>query len=710
MVLAAVLIPIFLGTSPGRAPFDFDSKAASVRQLVARLSAETGEKLGASAELAQKIVFVHAHGVTPANLKTRLADVLQAEWTMKSGVNTLVRTPALEKRIWVEHLAYRRKLVDVALEDARKHLESAFDAKALAKKVIDLGDAESTNGDPAAMQRMYQERQEVYRSGPLARLLARLVLACDPSDLAAVGPYERRVFRIDPTVMQRGFDNSKYQAAVDAFAIEQQAWIDEAAKANLGEAKGSRMVSDPRVQLEIPPHIPPAYLEVARGEMTSLFNVNLRLADIQAPFEPIVAQLSFADPARKFLDRQANPPTPAADDPVVDLSDESKEFQKRMIEAFMTSQPASMSPRMRDMVLHLDTNDPLAWTVSDALSAYAATRQENLIAAIPDSALLIGFMLGRDQKVRVGSFIRALQESGTMELREKDGWGDMRPIDRYEAEIDFTPRTATIDLMRSTMAAGRLDIHDYAKYAFESGRLNRGGLGDYFLAMYDRSVLGTSDQTDWKALQLYGSFTSDQQNRLEAGARIPLTGMNRDQRRIVERIVYAKKLNGATTFEAVEPTQSFALGLPSTCVVSATVRKTPVIVAYGRGPDGVVRPLRGLNAYTLATIEAEIVGDPGKMASYGVTGLVGYAAGADKAITLRVEPAPGAFAQSNITVPDYSATATPTSWDKLPDPLRKQVEAAIAQLKARKDGQPKEGVPPPKEAKWIRGSTSSLRN
>ncbi|MFI5386003.1 MAG: hypothetical protein ACHQ50_07765, partial [Fimbriimonadales bacterium] len=686
MVWAAVLLPLTI-LFPNQKILDFDAKATAIGPLLERLSAQTGAKLKASPKIAQEIVFVRAKGVELKDLKARLAEALSAEWTRDGVTDVLTRTPAIEKQIWKSQVAYRRKLVEEALKDAQRRVALKFDAKALAIGLLAQGSGADSQSDPAAARRRFEAEKDLFSRGPMSRLLDRLVLACNPDDLAAVGPYERHIFKLNPTQMQRGIDRSKFEAAMAAFSVEQQAWIDEAAKVTFPDSQDGRMVSDPRSQLRNGTTLSGISLEVRRGEMTALFNANLTSEAAQPFGNTVLMQTMFADPARKFLDSQMTPAAANTEDPVVELSVDSREFQDRMSEAFMSRQPAALTPRMRGLMLGVESNDPLSWTVSDALSTYAESRKVNVVAALPDQALTIAFSVARQQPLRAGQFMRGLLDSGTVDLHEKDGWAVIVPGDRVEAALDFTPRAAVAELMKSVFAAGRLDIHDYARYAFQSKRLNRGGLGEYFLAMYDRSFLGASDRTDWKSLQLYGSFSPMEQRAMESGGRYPYSGMSPDQRTIVERIVYWYRLTrgqinadgeiASSNVWSVEPTDSFAMGVPSSCVVVAKAKSSPTIVAYGKGADGQIRPLRSLDAYTLATIEAEIVGNSDRMSQYGVAGLAGYAPGANSILTLRVEVTPGVWAQSDITVPDFDANAVPVPWDKLPDPYPKQIEAAI---------------------------------
>lgn len=676
---------------------DFDSKAAAVGQVLAKLSGQVGVKLRAAPKLAEEVVYVHAKQVDLPTLKAKLAEAMAGAWTVDGEFEVLTRTPALENKVWKDHVAYRRRLVDDALKDIQKKLAVAFDAKALAAGLSALPTEADVSGDMSAARRRYEMQNALFERGPRARLLDRLLLACNPDDLAAIGPYERRVFKVGPTALQRGFNGGKFKQAMAAYAIEQQAWNDEAAKANFKAEPEGRMASDPRGQIEPGAKTPKFTLEVKRGEMTALLLVNLT-GDTESGNQ-IMGQAALADPARKFLDGQMTPAEPVATDPVVSLSENSKEFESAMKDRFAGRGSHALSPRMKEMMLGVVTEDPLSWAVSDALNDYSKSKAENIVAVLPDSLLSTTFFISRERPLRVNAFMESLVQSGATELQSRDGWLEISPADRYEAKLNFTPRGSVVALMKSVFGLGRLDIRDYAKYAFDSKLLNRGGLGDWFLALYDPSVLGASDRTDWKCLQLYGSFSRREQASLEAGGQFAYGAMNFGQKSIVERIVFADRLSldgdGFSDYRGAEPTEMFATGVPGDCVTSATVQKTPVIVAYARDKDGKTRPLRNLDPYTLATIETDMLGNPERMAAYGVANLAGYAIGADKILNLKIQISPRVRKVASITVPDYDANATPVAWDKLPEPFAKSVAGAIAQVKANKVGQPVRVNPPP---------------
>lgn len=677
-------------------PFDFACKACSVSKLLTQLDKVAGTHSKAGPSVAHEIVYVRVSHMTAPDLRANLAEVVGGHWEHAGSEDVLTRGAADERAIWSAHIAYRRKLVDKALAAAKARLATPFDANGLA-----VGLAQEPTGlpnDQREARRRYLAEKNLFGRGPMARLLDRLILACDPNDLAAIGPYQRHVFRLDATPMQHRISPDKYQAALAAFATEQAAWKEAATHATFRRDEGGSAASDPRSQVDIATDPGPVSLEISRGEMAGLFMVNLTAS--VSPFGyRIVTQTVFADPAREFLDASMTPKPPAKDDPDVSLSPESAMFAERAVGLFKQGSPEPVSDALLKQMLGVESSDPLSWSVSDTLDGYSAAQHVNIVAALPDAAFTYSLFGAANGKPHVGQAMGDLTASGTIALTALPNCVQIGPVDRYEAELDFTPRKPVAALMSATVSDGRLDTMRYAQFAFESKRLNRGGLDMIFLAMYDRSLLGPSDRTSWKSLQLFGALDREQLRTLGSGGSITYGVLSPDQRRIVERIVYAGRLSrlnadGGSNVWAIEPTENFATGIPSGARITATTRSTPVIVAYCKGKDGKTRPSRSLDARNLADVVVNVVGNPERMAQYGVSDLAGFAMGTETTWTIRVQLDAQAFADSTILVPTYDAAATPVAWDKLPDAVAKQVASQVKQFTDQKSKQTASKSPP----------------
>jgi hypothetical protein len=438
--------------------------------------------------------------------------------------------------------------------------------------------------------------------------------------------------------------------------------------------------------------------------MACLFNANLVGEPEASGRRPILCQASLADPSRKFLDAMIVPPPAAKDDPDIVLSPNSQEFQRMLQATFMGGASEPLKEKSIQLLLHPDEIDPVGFGANEVLRAYGDTKNLNVVAALPDEVLGVLWFSAQEGPLKLYRGLNAMLASSCVELKEQAGWAVFTHGDPYETPATFTPRAPMAVLMKALIDKRRLDIRDYARFAFKSGRVARMGLGEFYMAFYDRTALGALDHTDWNGLSLYGSFDAAQQKGLDEGARIPIGLLSASQMSIVRRVAYAGEIQSETQMgdgttrrsnRVIEPTETFAAGLPLGGVVTATTKSIPTIVAYGKSANGEVRPLRDLNPWTLAVIEDEVIGDPRKMQAYSVAGLVGYAPGADKLVALRVELMPNVWKEMALTVPAYDAAATPVRWDQLPDPWAKQIRDAMEQNKARKATQPGKAIPPP---------------
>lgn len=692
MVLSALFA---LSVLAGQDTIKLDLKAAPIASILEQVDTKTGANLRASAALAHEVVFVQVDGVSLADLKSRLAEVMSASWVVKTDGEYLERTPDQQREIWTRHLASRAAMIQESLGTVRKVVEKPFDGKALANGLAALRPADEFGDDRAGAMVRYKAERALFESGPMGRLLRKLLLACDPKDLAAIGPHERRIFTLNPTRMQRGFNKNQFDQALAAFAKEQTDWAEAAAKVNFPTDNRGRMVSDPRSQLDYEAEkLRSVRLEVKRGEMTALFNVNLLGHRDPFPGVTVLTQADFEDAARRFMNAQMNPTAPGETDPAVELSADSKTFQARLSQAFSGRTPDPMTPEFRELLLNVDKHEPLGLATSDALVTYANHKKVNLIAALPDNALGAAWFVSTDQKPRAEQIVRAIVNLCGVELRESGKWALLVPLDRWEHALDFTPRGPVAELVKAVDAKAALDPRDYARYAYRSGRGWRMGLGDIWLGLYSPSFLGASDFTDWNGLRLYGSFPLARQRELEDGKKFPITGLTPEQRKIVEAIVYAgpiaseQKISSNLSqqlHEPIEPTDAFANGVPADAVVSGSSREARVLVAYGKASDGSLRPLRKIDHWTIAAVELEVVGNTERMARYGVPGLVGYAPGKEKMIAIRVELGPGIWKESTLMVPEYDPNAKPVAWDKLSPEDVKVIANAIEQTRARKN-------------------------
>lgn len=689
--------------SSSSSTFDFKPGADNLRTVVAQLAQASGEKLAVDGEIAHEVVFVLMSKADSKAIRDELANAVVGTWVEKDGGFILERTPVQKNQIWKQHLEYRRKEVDRALAEMEKELEKPFDARALADGLRKLPDEQSVRTDPQAARVRQRTYQQLVDMGPLARLMRRMLLACDRNDLASIGPFERRVFRFRANKRQGKMNEAAFRTAAAQFAKEQAAWVDTATANPFPEDRGGRTVSDPRSQTRISEKAAlDAELVVSRGERAELLIVNLN-GPPDGLTRHTLCQLFVADASRNFLNSFGEGMGTETNDPFVTFSRDSQIIADAIRSLWSQDRSYAPSPELLDLVGKVDEREPLQWITGDVLTAYAVHKRINVVAVLPDQAFIMA-MYGGTDKVRVLQSVNNLVKSGTLHLEATATCHRFVPVDRWEAALDYTWRPAMSKMIRSVIEKGRLDMRDYATYAFESRRLNRGGLADAFVMMVDNTLMGTTDFTSWDGMRLYGSFMPKARQDLEAGGSINYAGMSAVQKQIVERIIYRDVIQSEERLDRhssslnhapVEPTDAFPNNLPPNTQVVSKVNAAETIVAYGRDKNGKVKILRSLNPWTLATAVVDGLDNPQVVQRYGLSNLVGFAPGTDRLLSLRIVVGPGLWKETPFVIPDYDEKARPAAWEKLPEGLRKQVEDGIKQVQQQRQNQGGGTTPPP---------------
>lgn len=686
------------------AKIDFACNATSLRTALTSLSQATGHKLEANGMVADQVVMIQAHDVSLKDLKDRIATVVAGTWETKGDREIIQRLARQSDAIVADYRAKRKKLLAAEQDRFRKLIEKPFQAKALLQGLTNLGDEPKPGGDRADSIAYWEKQQVLFESGPLARLLRRLFLAASLDDLAAVGPYERHIFTPSPTKRQKGISRAKFDAAISKYREEQSAWVETCRGVDFAEDPRGRMVSDPRTQLKHDPNATEFQFIYTRGEMTGLGMINLRGAnDPNSGGRYIIAQANLAGPERDLMNASMKPESVPADDPVIQLSADSKLMDKAFMGMMATRKNVALSPEILALVLNPELKDPLGLSVSDALRDYAKSKKSNFVGCLPDSLFNWMFFASSRRAARLGIVMDTFRRTGALEFEEKDGWIVATPGYRYEDELNFTPRKAMGDLVRSTAKRGTMDTIDFASFAFQSNRISRRGLESLYLGILDTSSLSLMDRNDWNTFRLYGGLSSEQRKIIEENGSVPTRGMSSHLQAIVDRIVYSDEVRSETTASGgsystsshiIEPTEVYANGLPVGAALTGKASASAILVAYGTGPNGKPRGLRSLDPYNLANVETNVVGNPELMKSYGVPDLLGYAPGLQKNIRLRLLLEPGIWRESMISVNVFDDSATPVAWDKLPEEWVKQIKAGFEQVKAQNERE-KKGTPPP---------------
>jgi len=695
-----MLLSIALVLASQNPKLDFHCNATNLSSILASLSKQVGTKLEAEGTLGNQILFIDVKDVPLSSLKEKIAHAVAGTWRQREGREVILRLPAQETGVFNEQVKVRTEQFRAELATQAKALDKPFDAKALLQGLLAIQDKDGVQLSRA----QYEQQMALQARSPYSRFLTRLLLAARPEDLAAVGPYERRLFKLNPTRRQSGLDRAKYQAAVKILEAEQKQWLEAIAGIDFTSTQG-RTVSDPRTQTQ--PVDPNAeyMITFSRGDMTGLGMANLgpaKDADDHTG-QSVMMQIHLAGPQRDFLNGLANQRA-SGTDPEVELSPLSKAFLTRFMQFSQARSTGAPSEEVKSLLMNPHKTDPLALIVSDTLKQYAAVNKANVVACLPDSAFMWSTAIAANGNPRLMTMIDGLRQSDSLEHHKDDGWTTFTPINRYEEELNFTARVPLADLMASIERHGRLDLEDYATYAYRSGRVARLAIGEYYLMILDSTLMSGMDQTNWFALRLYGSLNEKEREKIASGGSIPIASMSPGQKAIVERMIFRDALRSETITDtgwsmslgprAVEPSDAYANKVPDGAMLTGRKKDVPVLFAYGKREDGKVRPLREVDPYGIAHMETEIVGNVEQMKNYGIPNLVGYAPATSRKVVLRIVTEPGVWLEAAVKTHLVDPNASPVAWDKLSDQSKNEISKAMEILKKQKEER-KKGPPPP---------------
>lgn len=683
MTSLAVLAILSLQTATLSVEVTGENVAAVLRK-VSSLSGTTHEVKG---DLAEEIIALRLAESSPEIFRENLAKALDATWIREGNKHILTRTTTNEKEIWNRHLDLRKQFVEDIFNTLSAQVSPEFDARGLVFSLKAL---------PDQSDRTFHQRLEaVSKKGAIARLLKRLVMACNQEDLASVGQYERAVFKVNPTKRQKRIDPTAFKRAFDEFKKENDQWLEAASNQDFGDAS-NMTVSDPRSQTKYKALDPERVsLHVKRGDMAGFGMVNLVYSESPGSRPNILAQEFLADPARMFLNSMQNPPSARSDLPSAELSVEAKESMMAL-RSFNTGTPLKLSETTLLALAKPTERDPNSLFFGEIVIDYAKQNKLNLIASLTDPMSTVSMFLNSTKIQPAETTISQLIQAGS--LKKEEGSKDFvlfTTKDRYEDSQAFTNRMAMEDLIKAELASN-LGFNELCKYAFESKRLTRYGIGETYLGMYNFSKLLTLLNSDWEAAKIYGSFTAAQKKILEANNTIPFAGLRPEQKALVERLIYNAQLDSDEVLEQnsrqlgsfLEPTDAFPEKLPEGTNVHLSEKSIPTIVSYTKDSNGQVKPGRTINTYTLANyiVDKEPV-------KYSLSNLEGFAMAKTRFIQIRIYVAKDTFKNLVVETVEYDSKAKPGPYTSLPESVRNEITNYVTELE--KAAANKRIVPPP---------------
>ncbi|MGV3618950.1 MAG: hypothetical protein ACO1SV_26790 [Fimbriimonas sp.] len=624
----------------------FSAPAGRASVLLKKLGDQTGVTLETTNQTKDEVLLIRVKDVPLKDVLERIAKVSDADWRADGNGFRLSRSGERQNEAVKAELEARTEALG-------RQLKEAMERQA---KLPAWDNAQATkHADRQVAQREAMMRGEgVLRlSGadafateetPGGRVLVTLLAGLGPKALAAVGPTHRIVYALNPTRAQRPLaansgtllrkyvENQKLYA--EAFRKRQPA--EEGRTVVIRGASGPEMGSgDPNLG------IGQAILVLTRAN--EMVQANLTVADTNGD---TIATANWN------VQIPVPGPTPPTEEAALELSPIGSEFAKlaggaptggrtggptrvmavRMVASgsgggfsFDNSQavpPVPITPALRAFLLRPEENDPQALVVGDALEKAADKVGKNLVASLPDSAIMPLARRFANEKVTATSLLGYMGGAAGLRIDASDAWLQVSPKYPVTAREQAIDRVAFGRLGRTLQDGGFVRLNELANFATaQTKAVSTQDFDGSALRLINAGAATTAigPLSEPNILRLYATLTPAQQNTLGNGGAIPFTQLTGAQRTIIANDVFTsfdgpqlsqqRGERGTMTVTAIsgggprsfmsfgggvknERTQMLPEGLPANGVLKVATNRQ--LAAYGieskSGAGGIVTP------------------------------------------------------------------------------------------------------------------------
>ncbi|MFZ4508152.1 MAG: hypothetical protein ACOYON_10715 [Fimbriimonas sp.] len=531
-----------------------EAKAQTADKLLATLGQKLGLTLEATPQTKSSILILRLQDAPADQVLEKIAYTISASWRREGPGYRLVRdagqTLAMrQKEEAQEAESYRKAQVKLAEELTKQGVFGPTEAKALAKEFT--GAVQKTNNqefNAAQWQRM----NALEKRGPANRLIKRMLLTLNPRDLAAIEARTKVVLSSRPNKMQFPLDR-RALAAIDQYVREQNTWAEAAATVPTeSDDENAMWESGLRVRKSLPEPPDKVLLTISRYSAMGSVQFEVLLADATGK---IITRATDSLDTMSEQYQGIGQEKPKPDDPVIELSAESKEFAAMLRGSFARQGgKVQMSPELRAKLLQPEEHDPLSFVSSDIMLGIGKAKNVNLIVEGGDLDIILanpegsGFTLNRSLAL-AGIFHEMEEKDGFLIMKQKN------PIRSARFTID---RKLLGMYLRTIDKQGSINLEQKAEYAYRS-KVEDFGI-EMFLAQL---IQGTSElefSDDRLTLQLYGSL-SRQQRQVALGEGLAIRSLLPEQRTLINRLVFGMNSNLNVEYTDGQMDQSYYNGL-----------------------------------------------------------------------------------------------------------------------------------------------------
>jgi hypothetical protein len=700
MLAALLAVSIAHACDPLNQDIVFERPAMPLKRLLPLLSEEAGLSLSAHDSVREHVVLLHIRRGSVREAMDALAEATHARWFQQDGKHVLRRPAELQAQLEREELQLRAERVRAAIAELTPRIEGAFDeqaAKSLLQRLISMRQRISQSDGDWNAQGAYEA---LWQEGPMMRALLKLVKSIPPEELGSIRNPERRVYKVDPTKMQRPFGPGAREV-LEQLATDLALWSRITGSAEIPALNRGEIVSDPLATRgsSLPQDLSRLAVIVTDGFGGQGPFCNLTILDGN---EHVLAQLHLPTFRRSTVFDLAYAPAAKTPQSRVALSQES-EALVQVIKRVM-GQPDGSKVAQVDAGAILDpvAHDPISFLPQDVVMGLANDSESNVAAWIPDDQFAaLAFLLLNRQLTLDEAEVAITADPGGLRLERRSGWLIGRPSLPLEAIRTAVGREALHSAIQSIRRDGRMTLLNSATFAAAQPRDDR-GISFLYLSAFDNAYRSMLDANNRNVLRLYGSLTGPQREALEQGATQIFSTLQAPVRQVIHDLTYGSSLRNQEVIDAnsfgrrhpvLEPTEFLPNGVPRDALLSIKKEERSIIVAFQRGEDGEHRAFRPMDANAIAYMVVQKESSSGQPSASPE--IDGFALGTQRVLRVRVTYSPVAWHEFPLIENWFMPGSKPSPWKELPADIRTQIETMIEHYRAQRQPPAKRGDPPP---------------
>lgn len=502
----------------------YSGPAQPLEQLLPKLGSAWGISMRAEGSLAQDVAVVSVDEVTFEDFRSRMEAAFTGSWSQEGGTWVLRRNEVKDREEAQAELARLAKRLGQAIADFVGPMRdggtlTSQEAEDRLTRLAELNDrvkAGIQTGTPVGVD---------MGGTPQERLMARVLKALNPGELASLPAFSRTVFSTAPNRMQRPLppEVSRHLAA---FAQEYGIWQ--------AVVDRFRPTDEDNVFVDFgssgPLKYPIAKLFLVASKWSDAPAVSLELKVVDQKGRIVASSVAGLEAAPPPVDA----PEPTLDGDPIPFSKATLEIAAMRTGLFRDPGMGMTSDDLRAKLLNPETHDPLSFGVSEALLGLAKVEKKNLIACVPDSAFDLTFT---SPTMRASQVRHTLDFGETLTLADDSNWLVARPGWPHRSRLNRTSRSQLGQLLRELDRSSGGCLGPLSKFASATPGNGPSSIVVNYLSMSEPSIATMLDPSSWELLRLYATL-SPQQRQAQERIKLRVAELDRKARAALHRMLF----------------------------------------------------------------------------------------------------------------------------------------------------------------------------